>query len=335
MDTQQAVSELARLINGYQVSQAIHVAASLGIADLLHDGSRSCEDVARATGASPAAMYRLLHALSSVAVLQEDADRGFSLTAIGECLRSDAPRSRVAWARYIGRPYVWQSWGELRQSVLTGETAFRRVHGQGVWEWRAEQPEETAVFDAAMTELSRGAAAALAEAFDFSRFDCVVDVGGGQGALLAGILEKHVRTKGILFDLPHVVARAPRMFEDRGLSNRSAVVAGDMFAGLPPGGDAYVLKSVLMDEDDTKVCEVLRSCRSVIGPSGRLIVIEHLMSEPNKPELVLSDLTMLVMTGGRERSQAEFSTMFSETGFSLEQSIASRSAYTLMIAAPI
>ena len=280
-------------------------------------------------------MNRMLHALSSVSVLQEDADRRFSLTPVGECLRSDALQSRAAWARYIGRPYVWQSWGDLRQSVLTGETAFWRRHGKGVWEWRAEQPEETAVFDAAMTELSRGAASALAEAFDFSRFDCVVDVGGGQGALLAGILEKHPRTKGILFDLPHVVARAPRMFEDRDLSSRTAVIAGNMFEGVPPGGDAYVLKSVLMDEDDAKVREVLRSCRSAIGLSGRLVVIEHLMSEPNKPGPVLSDLTMLVMTGGRERSLAEFTKMFSETGFGLEQTIGSRSVFTLMIAAPI
>src|SRR5689334_8448670 len=149
MDEQQAASELMRLINGYQVSQVVHVAASLGVADLLKDGSRSSDEVAAAVGAHPQAMYRLLHALASVGVLEELASARFSLTAIGTCLRTDSPQSRAAWARYVGRSYVWQSWGALRHSVMTGEPAFQHLHGAGVWEWRRHHPEEAMIFDSA------------------------------------------------------------------------------------------------------------------------------------------------------------------------------------------
>src|SRR3954452_16111318 len=170
MDERQAAAELMTLINGYQVSQVIHVAASLGIADLLGDGPRASDDIASACGAQPGPMYRLLHALAGVGVLTCDADARFSLTPLGRCLRSDSPHSRAAWARYIGRPSIWQSWGEMRHSVMTGEPAFEHLHGTGVWAWRARHPEETQVFDTAMTEIARGVTDVIAGAFDFSRF---------------------------------------------------------------------------------------------------------------------------------------------------------------------
>jgi Dimerisation domain/O-methyltransferase domain len=182
MSTQQASLELMRLINGYQISQVIHVAASLGIADLLKDGPRPSEEIAEATGAHAPSMYRLLHALASAGVVEEQSDSRFSLTVIGECLRSDSPHSRVEWARMIGRPYIWQSWGELRHSVTTGEPAFVHLHGVSPWEWRAERPEEARLAGAAQSEVSRGFFEAIVDAFDFSRFRCIVDVGGGAGA---------------------------------------------------------------------------------------------------------------------------------------------------------
>ena len=334
MDEREAGSELMRLINGYQISQAIHVAASLGVADLLKDGLRSASEIADSTGANYGAMHRLLHALASAGVLEERADAQFCLTDIGQCLKSDSPQSRAAWARYVGRPYAWHSWGELRHSVMTGEAAFQHIRGTGVWDWRAERPEETAIFDAAMTELSRNAAAAIAEAFDFVRFGCIVDVGGGQGELLANILAKCQQTTGILYDLPHVVAGASQVLQKRGVADRCEIVGGSMFAGLPPGGDAYIFKSVLMDEDDEKVCSLLRSCRSTIGPSGRLVIIERLLAEPNKRDIVLSDMLMLVVTGGRLRSLGEYSSLFGAAGFQMEQAIAGQSPFTLMIGAP-
>jgi hypothetical protein len=335
VDPQQAASTLMRLINGYQISQVIHVAATLGIADLLKDGPRASADIANATNTHPSSTYRLLHALASAGVLEERADSYFLLTDIGQCLRSDSPQPRVAWARYIGRPYVWQSWGSLLHSVTTGEDAFHHLHGSGVWDWRAKQPHESRNFDAAMTELSSGVVETIAAALDFSRWDCIVDVGGGQGAFLAGILAIHPTVKGILFDLPHVVAGAPAVLQAYGVADRCQTVGGDMFSAVPPGGDAYVVKNVLMDEDDAEVCAILRACRSVIGTSGRLIVIERLLTHPNRSEINLSDMTMLVMTGGRERTLSEFTALFAEAGFHLEQSVATRSPSTLLIGAPV
>jgi hypothetical protein len=196
MDAQQASLELMRLINGYQISQVIHVAASLGIADLLKDGPRPSAEIAEATGAHAPSMYRLLHALASAGVVEEQPDSRFSLTDIGECLRSDSPHSRVAWARVNGCPYIWQSWGELRHSVTTGEPAFEHLHGVRLHKWRAERPEEARISGAAQSELSRGVFDAIADAFDFSRFRCIVDVGGGQGQLRDGILARAPRKQG-------------------------------------------------------------------------------------------------------------------------------------------
>jgi hypothetical protein len=334
VDPQHAASALMRLINGYQISQVIHVAAMLGIADLLKDGPRASADIANATSTHPSSMYRLLHALASASVLEERADARFALTDIGQCLRSDSPQPRVAWARYVGRPYVWQSWGGLLHSVTTGEDAFRHLHGSGVWDWRAKHPNESRDFDAAMTELSSGVVETIAAALDFSQWGCIVDVGGGQGAFLAGILAIYPMAKGILFDLPHVVAGAPAVLRAHGVTDRCQTVGGDMFTAVPPGGDAYVVKNVLMDEDDAEVCAILRACRACIGTSGRLIVIERLLTDPNRSEINLSDVTMLVMTGGRERTLSEFTALFAEAGFHLEQSVATRSPSTLLIGAP-
>src|SRR5829696_566495 len=152
---------LRRLVNGYQVTQAIHVAAKLGLADLLADGPRASDDLARATGSHADALYRLLRALASVGVVREEAERQFALTDLGACLRSDAPDSLAGWAAFVGEPYHWQAWGALEHSVRTGENAFRHVHGTDPWTFRARQPELSAGFDQAMTDLSRQVAAAV------------------------------------------------------------------------------------------------------------------------------------------------------------------------------
>jgi hypothetical protein len=334
VDARQASLELMRLINGYQVSQVIHVAASFGIADLLKDGPRPSAEIAEATGTHARSMHRLLRALASAGVVEEQPDSRFSLTDIGECLRSDSQHSRVAWARVIGRPYIWQSWGDLRHSVTTGEPAFEHLHGVRLWEWRAERPEEARISGAAQSELSRGVFDSIADAFDFSRFRCIVDVGGGQGELLGGILARHPGSNGILYDLPEVVTGAPAVLRTHGVDDRCQAVGGDMFSSVPQGGDAYLLKSVLLDHEDAKISTILRVCRSAMGASGRLIVIERI-TEPNQREVNFVDMTMLVMTGGRERTLAEFTTLFAEAGFELEQSVVTRSPFTMLVGAPV
>lgn len=191
--TQKPSAALLRLINGFMVSRAIHVAATLRIADLLKNGPRSSDDLAAATGTPARSLYRLLRAPASVGVFREDADRRFALTPLGECLRSDAPEPVGPWAGYIGQTEYQHAWGHLHDSVRTGENAFRHIHGMNMWEYYTRNPEAGVIFDHVMTGNSRRAADAVLKTYDFTRFTCVVDVGGGQGALLAAILAKHPR----------------------------------------------------------------------------------------------------------------------------------------------
>jgi hypothetical protein len=326
--------DLLRLINGFQISQAIYVAATLGIADLLRDGARASDDLARTTNTQPRALYRLLRALAAVGVLHEHPGETFELTPTGCCLRSDVPNSCYAWACLVGRPHQWESWGNLLHTVKTGETAFDHRHGSGVWEWRSQKPEESRIFDAAMVSISRAAAAAVAAAYDFSAFGTLVDVGGGRGSLLAEILRRHIRLRGLLFDLPHVVAGSQSVLEAAGVADRCQVIGGDFFRTVPEGGDAYLLKSVLMDHDDTEAAAVLNACRRAMKLSTKLIVMERLLGEPNQtPEAKFSDLAMLVMTGGRERASDEFASLFGTCGLRLERVIPTQSPYSLVIAA--
>ena len=221
---------LMRLVSGFQVSQAISVAATLGIADLLGDGPRSADELAVTTGSHPRSLYRLLRALAGVGVFREDAEGRFALTPLGDCLRSDAPGSVAPMAVFFGNPEYWQAWGDLHHSIQTGEYAFRHVHGMSPWEYRVHHPEAGAVFDRAMTGLSRAGDNAALAAYDFGHFGSVVDVGGGQGAFLAALLARHQGTRGILFDQAHVVARAQPVLEAAGVAGRCRIEAGSFFS---------------------------------------------------------------------------------------------------------
>jgi hypothetical protein len=309
---------LRRLVDGYQVSQAIHVAATLGIADLLYDGPRSSDELAAATGAHPRSLYRLLRALASVGVLDEAQDRRFALTPLGDCLRSDAPESVGGWAAFIGQPYYWNAWAHLLHSVRTGENAFRHLYDVDVWDYRAEHPELSAAFDRAMTSNSRMRTQAILAAFDFGRFASVVDVGGGHGALLSAILLKHSSVRGVLFDQPHVVAGAEAELKTAGVADRCRIVGGSFFEAVPEGGGAYLLRDVLHDWEDDEATAILRSCRRAMTGDDTLLVIEREVLPPNSGVVgKFSDLNMLVSPGGQERTTAEFANLLTAAGFRL------------------
>jgi hypothetical protein len=313
---------LRRLVNGYQVTQAIHVAATLGIADLLRDGPRAGDDLAGATGAHPPSLHRVLRALASVGVLCEEPDGHFALTDVGDCLRSDAAEPVGGWAAYVGRPSHFAAWSNLLHGVRTGENAFRSVHGSDVWEYRARHPEDGAVFDRAMTDVTRRSNRHLLEAYDFSSFGSVVDVGGGHGALLAALLAAHPRMRGVLFDLPRVVAGAAPVLQAAGVADRCEVIGGSFFDDDPPPADAYVLKAILHDWDEDDAVRILRSCRKRAPGHAVLLVVERDLGTPNEnPDAKLSDLNMMVGPGGRERTRAEFADLFAASGFALERAV--------------
>lgn len=309
---------LLRLANGYQISQAIHVAAVLGIADLLRDGPRGIDELAAESGAHPRSLYRLMRALASVGVFREEEGQRFELTPLGDCLRTDAPLSCKGWAAHLGLPYYWNAWAHLLHSVKTGENAFQHLHGMDVWHYRAQHPEVGTVFDQAMTDLARERTESVLAAYDFGRFSCVVDVGGGNGARLAAILTKHRSVHGVLFDQPHVVARAEQQLQAAGVADRCLIVGGSFFDAVPKGGDAYVLEQILHDWRDDQVKVILECCRRVMPANTALLVIERGVPPPNEgAEAKFSDLNMLVSPGGQERTTDEYAQLFAATGFRL------------------
>ena len=311
-------AELARLIDGFRVSQTIHACVELGIPDLLDDGERTADDLAEASGADPPTLYRLLRALASFGILHEQDGRRFSLTELGQPLRSDVPGSLRGWVRLSGREHVWRSWGNLTNAVRDGENAFRSLHGTDVWEWRAAHPEESAIFDEAMMSLTGAGNAAVLAAYDFDRFGTVVDVAGGNGALLAALLAAHPQMRGILFDQEHVVSGAEPVLRAAGVFDRCEVVAGSFFSSIPEGGDAYVLKSIIHDWEDEESVAILRSCREAMGPEAAALVIERDLGPPNEnPMAKLSDLNMFVMPGGRERTLDEYAALLDRAGLRL------------------
>lgn len=315
IDPEQALHEL---INGYQVSQAIHVGACLRLADHLADGPKTSGDLAVMTDTDASALYRLLRALAAAGVLREAEDRMFSLTPVGQYLRTDIAGSRQAWAAFIGRPAVWEAWGHLLHSVRSGQNAFLHVHGMDVWGYRASNTEEGTIFDSAMREGSVRTFKALAAAYDFGQFNRIVDVGGGNGSFLAGILAANPSTSGVLFDQTHVIAGARKVLELAGVVSQCEVIGGSFFDRVPPGADAYILKFILHDWTDEQAVAILRTCRRAMTRDGKLLVIERVVAPPNEGlEGKLSDLNMLVNAGGRERTEGEFAALLDSAGFQL------------------
>jgi hypothetical protein len=323
-----ASRELHRLVTGYQVSQAVHVAANLGLSDLLADGPRSVAELAEATGVDARSLTRLMRALAAVGLYvgdgdgDGDGDERFANTELGDALRADAPHSVAGWARFVGRPYHWQAYNSLEHSIRTGETAFAAVHGESVWDYLAKRPDEQKIFGEAMTALSQTVADDVVNAYDFGRFSTVVDVGGGRGMLLAAILSRYPSVDGVLFDQPDVVAGAHELLSATGVSERCRVVGGSFFDAVPEGGDAYLLKSVIHDWPDAESVEILRTCRRSMPAHGRLLLVEQLLDEtPDPVRTAFSDLTMLAVAGGQERTTDEYRSLLAAAGFTLTRTV--------------
>jgi hypothetical protein len=308
---------MAGMITGYWVSQMVHVAAKLGLADLLADVPKTADELAQATGTHARSLYRLLRALASVGVFSEVDDRRFSQTPLSECLRSDVPGSQWAMAVMMGDEH-YHAWGDLLESVRTGQTAFDRLYGQPIFKYLAEHPEQARVFDAAMTSIHGRETQAMLDAYDLSGVHVLADVGGGNGSNLIGILGRYPGIRGVLFDLPHVAERAGANLEAAGLSGRCEVVGGDFFASIPVEADAYFLRHILHDWDDEKAGLILRNIRTSMPEGAKLLVIEHVLPPGDEPSFgKLLDLNMLLLPGGVERTEAEFRQLYRGSGFRL------------------
>ena len=318
--------DLRRLINGYQVSQALHVVAALGIADRLATSPMSAPELAADLKVSETLLYRLLRAVASIGVLEELSGQRFQLTELGEGLRSDVPGSLAGWAVFYGRPYIWAAWARLADGVRTGDNPFQLEHGTDIWSYRQAHPEEAAIFSAAMNSITGQVTAAVVSSYDFSRFGEVVDVAGGGGALIAAILGRHPHLRGVLFDLPHVVAGDRDFVEAAGVADRCRLIGGSFFEKVPDGADVYVLKSILHDWSDEDSMRILKTCRAAMRRDATLLVIERILGPRNEDrDGSFSDLLMFVGPGGRERNVEEWELLLREGGFDLHEVIPAES----------
>jgi SAM-dependent methyltransferase len=324
------------LIGGFWLSRSVSVAAQLGLADLVHDVPRSIFELARETGTDADALYRLMRALASAGIFAELDGRTFAHTPLSELFRSDIPGSlRYTAISELGGDH-YSAWENLLGSVRTGEVAFDARFGMPVWQYYAENPEIGQTFERSMTGITERIDDAIISAYSFAGFDRVLDIGGGEGYLLRSILRENSRAHGIVFDQAEVIGLARRRLSGDPLAERISLIAGDFFDAVPAGVDLHVLKWIVHDWNDTLATRILSNCRASLAPGGTLLLLESVLPSANDgmfPKLM--DLNMMVMTGGRERTEGEFRNLLRAAGFKLTRILATGSPVQVIEAEPI
>jgi SAM-dependent methyltransferase len=307
-----------QLSTGYIASTCVYLAVQLRIPDLLAAAPRPVNDLAGELGVNEDALYRVMRTLVSLGVFEENAPRTFANTLTSTILRSETPGSMYDMALWMSDPFHFQVYANALHSLRTGRPAVEQTVGVPVFEYFPKHPEESEIFNNAMTMFSGMVIPAVLEVFDFSGIGTLVDVAGGHGRVLTSILQKYPTMRGVLFDLEHVLAGARAVIESLGLSDRCRTVSGDFFKAVPAGGDAYIMKHIIHDWDDERAATILKNIRSAMNPGGRLILLESVVAPGNQPDFAkLIDLEMLLMPGGRERTEQEFRDLFARAGFEL------------------
>jgi len=321
------------MITSYWVSQMLFVAAKLGVADVLAKGPLVPTVIAQRVGAQPALVHRLLRALASVGVFAEGAGGKFRLTPLAQMLRSGRPGSLRDFALMIVDDYQWKSWEALYHGVVSGDIPFDHVHGAHVSDYLPRHPEKLETFSRSMASHSQTQNAAIASAYPFGQFTLLADIGGSHGHLLATILKRYKALCGVLFDVPPVVegAAGGGFISATGVRNRCKVIGGDFFAGVPLGADVYLMKYILHDWDDDHCVRLLKNCRDSMVPTGRVLIVEHLIAPGNRPDWgKLLDIQMFTVAGGQERTRHEFEELFKRAGLELKRVIPTKTPLTIL-----
>jgi orsellinic acid C2-O-methyltransferase len=327
---------LYQMAVGHYLSRAICLAAKLRIADLLKGGQRHFGDLARATGTDAPSLNRVMRLLASAGVFEEKEHGNFALTELGECLCEDGPVSARALVMMFAGHSHQDAWKDLEYCVRTGEPSYRKRGFDDIFAEMAQDPEEVANFDAAMSDSTRLVSIAVADAYDFSSLRTLVDVGGGSGALLIGILKANPSLHGTVFDQPNVAERAKRQIAESGLAERCQATGGDFFKAVPSGADAYILKYIIIDWSDDLALTILKNCQSAMAANGKLLIVEGIyparIDQSNESRgVATNDVNMLVNTGGRLRSEAEFRSLLERAGFELTRIVPTQSKAALVV----
>lgn len=309
----------------------LYAAAKLKIADLLAGGPKPVSELARARSVNEDALYRSLRAIASLNIFREVAPRTFANTPLSEAMRSDVPDSARDIVMFLADPMHFQVFAELTHSIETGGTAFKKVTGMDSFEFFQQHSAENDVFNAAMTSISAHFTKPLIETYDFGESGTLADIGGGHGAMLTAILQKHRGLRGIVFDLPHVVEGAKARIASLGMGSRCEAIGGDFFAPLP-AADSYVMKSIIHDWNDERAIAILKNCAAAMrGRSGKVLLVEYVIVPGNEPDVAKwIDLEMLAMAGGRERTEGEYAELFSRAGLKLARVVRTPSPFCVI-----
>lgn len=322
---------LSQMLWGGLIQQGVYAVTKLSVPDLLADEPQTAGELAAATGMHAPSLYRLLRTLAGVGIFAENANGKFELTPVGAPLRRDAPNSMRDFALMLGDQWHWRLFGELMHSVRTGETAQKKACGAELFEHLANNPADAAVFNRAMTSHSLAAVPAIVAGYDFSDIGKLVDIGGGQGILLAGILKANPQMRGILFDVPSVIESRSELLEKEGFAERVEKVSGDFFQSVPAGADAYLMKHIIHDWDDERSIKILQNIRSAMNENGKILIVEMVVPEGNAPHpSKILDLQMLIGTGGKERTEKEYRELLETAGLRLTRVTATRSPLSIV-----
>ena len=333
------VNTFLERLTGSWMTQALYVAAKLGIADLLKNGPKTCEDLAAATSTQASSLHRLLRALATIEICNETEDGAFTLAPMGSFLLTDGASSLRSWTIWWGG-HLWPAWGNLLHSVRTGKSARKLLTGKDGFDHLESNAETAALFDRAMAELTALNSRDILRVYDFSGFKRITDIGGGYGEFLLFILRQHPGVKGVVFDLPRAVEGGRRHAKKAGLASRCEFLTGDFFESIPGGADAYLLKNVLHDWNDEKSRQILENCRRSMDKNARLLVIEQLLPEQRgistaHQAISQNDLTMLVAHGAQERTEREYKALLKSAGFMITRTLQTGTGICTIEAFPV
>jgi O-methyltransferase domain/Dimerisation domain len=337
-DTQTASSArvMLELLLGAWVSQTITAVADLGVADALVDGPLPIEELAGRVGANPDALRRALRALISKGVFAQRADGRYELTPLADRLRSDAPVSMAALARFLGAPQGREHWSLLTEAIKTGVSCVPALRGKSYFDYLRDEPEFSRIFNEAMTSMSAYVDGPLVEAYDFAPYRTIIDVAGGHGRLLAAILASAPDAQGVLFDLPDVVAEATPLLEKLGVAQRVRIAEGSFFEEIPAGGDVYVLKHILHDWPDDAALQVLQNVRRAAVTDAALLLVETVIPEDDREFTgKFVDMEMLIFNEGRERTASEYRRLLDKAGFDMVRVLDTATEFSIVEARAI
>lgn len=322
--------QMLHIISGFWVARCVYVTAKLGIADELQQGPKTANELAAASGTHGPSLYRVLRALAGVGVLTQDSDNRFGQTPLSETLR-DVPGSIRAFAMTELGEEHYPAWGELLYSVRTGGIAFDKAFGEPCWEFFRKNPENAKIFNDAMSGMTAQAEAALHDAYSFEGIGTIIDVGGGHGGFITSILKRNPNMRGILFDSPQVIEGAKSAVAESGVADHLQVVGGDFFQSVPEGGNAIVMKWIIHDWNDEQSVAIMKNCHRALPADGKLILVEAVVPQTSEPHFSkFIDLNMLVMTGGRERTEEEFRKLYEDSGFKLTRIVPTESPFSVI-----